>query len=125
MGSAGKALKKKAAGSHDDKTIRNSRITPAQKVSVPKRLLPAHLDPPMRSLFRLQLDVDAENTPRTAVLGFIDSCAAERAIAAARRGSNVAEQLDARWVVITEQRSRIGQLLSTIPAAGPRNVGRA
>lgn len=71
----------------------------------PKAGLPAHLIPDEITSVSVSADVDAENTLRTAVLDFIDRLrCAERAIAVARRGSNVAEQLDVTPLgVITEQ----------------------
>jgi XTP/dITP diphosphohydrolase len=69
----------------------------AQKVieRVDKAGLPADLIPPEITSISVWADVDAENTLRIAVLEFADTIrSAEKAIAAARRGQSVPEELD-------------------------------
>ncbi|MET2762386.1 nucleoside triphosphate pyrophosphohydrolase, partial [Mycobacterium tuberculosis] len=91
----------------DDVHTGQPALALAQKViqRAQKAGLPAHLIPDEITSVSVSADVDAENTLRTAVLDFIDRLrCAERAIAVARRGSNVAEQLDVTPLgVITEQ----------------------
>jgi XTP/dITP diphosphohydrolase len=69
----------------------------AQKVieRVDKAGLPADLIPAEITTISVSADIDTENTLRTAVLEFADTIrSAEKAIAAARRGQNVPEELD-------------------------------
>jgi XTP/dITP diphosphohydrolase len=77
--------------------------------------LPADLIPAEITSITVAADVDAENTLRTAVLGFMDTVrGAEKAIAAERRGSNAPEELDvAPLGVITEQEWRAYWLPAT------------
>lgn len=57
--------------------------------------VPADLVPEQVTSVTVAAETDAENALRTAVLEFMDDVrAAERAAAAARRGEDVAEQLD-------------------------------
>lgn len=57
--------------------------------------LPRDLVPPTLTTVAVGPDVDAENALRTEVLAFMDAVrAAERAVAAGRRGHRVAEELD-------------------------------
>lgn len=57
--------------------------------------LPAQLIPSSIASIRVSAEIDAENSLRAAVLDFIDKVrSAEKAIAAARRGDSVAEELD-------------------------------
>jgi XTP/dITP diphosphohydrolase len=82
----------------------------AQKVieRVGKAGLPADLIPPEITSISVWADVDAENTLRIAVLEFADTIrSAEKAIAAARRGQSVPEELDATMLgEITEEEWR-------------------
>lgn len=69
----------------------------AQKViqRVSKAGLPPQLIPSGITSIRVSAEVDAENSLRAAILDFIDQVrSAEKAIAAARRGDSVAEELD-------------------------------
>lgn len=104
---AAKASEKARKSVADDVHTGQPALALAQKViqRAQKAGLPAHLIPDEITSVSVSADVDAENTLRTAVLDFIDRLrCAERAIAVARRGSNVAEQLDVTPLgVITEQ----------------------
>lgn len=104
---AAKASEKARKSVADDVHTGQPALALAQKViqRAQKAGLPAHLIPDEITSVSVSADVDAENTLRTAVLDFIDRLrCAERAIAVARRASNVAEQLDVTPLgVITEQ----------------------
>lgn len=82
----------------------------AQKViqRVDRAGLPATLIPPEITTIAVTVDIDAENMLRTAVLDFVDAVrSAEKAIAVARRGSGVAEELDVTLPgLITEEEWR-------------------
>ncbi|BBX97835.1 nucleoside triphosphate pyrophosphohydrolase [Mycobacterium lacus] len=82
----------------------------AQKVihRVDKAGLPADLIPPEITSISVSADVDAENKLRTAVLDFVNTVrSVEKAVAAARRGNNVAAELDVTPLgVITEEEWR-------------------
>ena len=82
----------------------------AQKVieRVDKAGLPADLIPPEITSISVWADIDAENNLRVAVLEFADTIrSAEKAIAAARRGCSVPDELDVTMLgEITEEEWR-------------------
>jgi XTP/dITP diphosphohydrolase len=81
----------------DDVHTGQPALALAQKViqRVSKAGLPAELIPAEITSVDIAADVDAENSLRAAVLDFADTVrSAEKAIAAARRGDSVAEELD-------------------------------
>lgn len=81
----------------DDVHTGQPALALAQKVihRVEKAGLPTELIPVEITSITVSADVDAENTLRAAVLDFVETVRrAERAIAAARRGDSVAEELD-------------------------------
>nr|VTP03488.1 Nucleoside triphosphate pyrophosphohydrolase [Mycobacterium riyadhense] len=91
----------------DDVPTGQPALALAQKViqRVQKAGLPADLIPDEITSISVSADVDAENNLRAAVLDFVNSVrSAERAIAAARRGDTVAEELDVTPLgVITDE----------------------
>lgn len=95
-----KALERSRKAHHsvlDDVHTGQPALALAQKViqRVEQAGLPAELIPEEITSISVSADVDAENTLRTAVLDFAETLrAAEAAIAAARRGDSVAEELD-------------------------------
>jgi XTP/dITP diphosphohydrolase len=93
-----KALEKRARESvMDDIPTGQPALALAQKVLARAGTagVPADLIPDTITTVSVSADVDAENALRSAVLEFIyDVRAAERAVAAVRRGAEVAEQLD-------------------------------
>lgn len=81
----------------DDVHTGQPALALAQKVihRVEKAGLPTELIPNEITSISVSADIDAENTLRAAVLDFVDTVRrVERAIAAARRGDSVAEELD-------------------------------
>jgi len=80
--------------------------------------LPAELIPATLTTVAVTPDVDVENTLRTGVLEFMDAVrAAEKAIAAARRGNEVPEELDVAVLdSITEDEWRAAWPVATEPA---------
>ncbi|CAM2864472.1 nucleoside triphosphate pyrophosphohydrolase [Mycobacterium intermedium] len=95
-----KALERSRKAHHsvlDDVHTGQPALALAQKViqRVEQAGLPAELIPEEITSISVSADVDAENTLRTAILDFTDTLRkAEAAIAAARRGDSVAEELD-------------------------------
>ena len=96
--------------SMDDVPTAQPALALAQKViaRVSQAGLPADLIPAALTSVTVSADVDAENALRTAVLEFMDTVRhAEKAVAAARRGDDVPEELDvAALGVITEEEWR-------------------
>ncbi|MET0756517.1 MAG: nucleoside triphosphate pyrophosphohydrolase [Mycobacterium sp.] len=96
--------------SMDDVPTTQPALALAQKViaRVSQAGLPADLIPAALTSVTVSADVDAENALRTVVLEFMDTVRhAEKAIAAARRGDDVSEELDvAALGVITEEEWR-------------------
>ena len=96
--------------SMDDVPTAQPALALAQKViaRVSQAGLPADLIPAALTSVTVSADVDAENALRTVVLEFMDTVRhAEKAIAAARRGDDVSEELDvAALGVITEEEWR-------------------
>ncbi len=94
----------------DDVHTGQPALALAQKViqRLDKSGLPAELIPEEITSISVSADVDAENTLRAAVLDFVDTVrGVEREIAAARRGSSIAEELDVTPLgVITEEEWR-------------------
>jgi XTP/dITP diphosphohydrolase len=94
----------------DDVPTAQPALALAQKViaRVSQAGLPADLIPAALTSVTVSADVDAENALRTAVLEFMDTVRhAEKAVAAARRGDDVPEELDvAALGVITEDEWR-------------------
>jgi XTP/dITP diphosphohydrolase len=81
----------------DDVQTGQPALALAQKViqRVRQAGLPAEFIPAELTTITLSADVDAENTLRAAVLDFVESVrTVEKAIAAARRGDSIAEELD-------------------------------
>jgi XTP/dITP diphosphohydrolase len=78
-------------------------IQRVRQAGLPPDLIPAEL-----TTITLSADIDAENTLRATVLDFVDTVrGVEKAIAAARRGDSVAEELDvAPLGFVTEQEWR-------------------
>jgi XTP/dITP diphosphohydrolase len=108
-----KALEKRAKSHHssmDDVPTGQPALALAQKVidRVSQSGLPADLIPASITSVAVELQGDAENELRTAVLEFMDTVrAVERAIAVDRRGEDVAEELDiASLGVIAEEEWR-------------------
>jgi XTP/dITP diphosphohydrolase len=107
-----KALEKAKARTSvvDDVPTAQPALALAHKVvqRVTRAGLPADLIPQEITSITITADVDAENGLRTAVLEFMDTVrAAEKAVAAHRRGEDVATELDVAPVgVITEQEWR-------------------
>ncbi|MGV0853336.1 nucleoside triphosphate pyrophosphohydrolase [Mycolicibacterium phlei] len=101
---------KKAYSSMDDVPTAQPALALAQKVidRVVAAGLPADLIPSSITAVTVSADGDAENTLRSAVLEFMDTVrAVERAIVAARRGADVADELDdAVLGTVTEQEWR-------------------
>ncbi|TRW78267.1 nucleoside triphosphate pyrophosphohydrolase [Mycolicibacterium sp. 018/SC-01/001] len=95
---ARKALEKSARESiMDDIPTAQPALALAQKVLARAEAagFPAELIPDALTRITVSADVDAENALRTAILDFMaDVRVAERAAAAARRGGDVAEELD-------------------------------
>ncbi len=95
-----KALERSRKSRHsvvDDVHTGQPSLALAQKViqRVEQAGLPAELIPLEITSISVAADIDAENTLRAAVLDFVDTLrSAEKAIAAARRGDSVAEELD-------------------------------
>ncbi|OBJ88905.1 nucleoside triphosphate pyrophosphohydrolase [Mycobacterium asiaticum] len=92
-----KAAEKPRGSVLDDVHTGQPALALAQKVihRVVQAGLPAELIPEELTTITLSADVDAENTLRAAVLDFVDTVrGVEKAIAAARRGDSVAEELD-------------------------------
>ena len=95
-----KALEKRAKTSlsvMDDIPTAQPALALAQKVIARAESagLPADLFPARVTSVSVSADVDAENVLRSAVLEFMDDVRlAERSVAAARRGAEVAEELD-------------------------------
>ncbi|UXA17125.1 nucleoside triphosphate pyrophosphohydrolase [Mycobacterium sp. SMC-4] len=93
-----KALEKKSRAScMDDIPTGQPALALAQKVLARAETagVPADLIPEALTSVTVSADVDAETALRTAVLNFMDQVrGAERAVAAARRGDEVAEELD-------------------------------
>lgn len=94
----------------DDVPTAQPALALAQKViqRVSRAGLPADLIPEAITSITITADVDAENALRTGVLEFMDTVrGAEKAIAAQRRGADVAEQFDvAPLGVVTEEEWR-------------------
>jgi XTP/dITP diphosphohydrolase len=94
----------------DDVHTGQPALALAQKViqRLDKSGLPADLIPEEITSISVSADVDAENTLRAAVLDFVDTVrGVEKEIAAARRGSSIAEELDVTPLgVITEDEWR-------------------
>jgi XTP/dITP diphosphohydrolase len=109
-----KALEKKAKRAAfsvlEDVPTAQPALALAHKVvqRVTRAGLPADLIPVEITSITVTADVDAENALRTAILEFMDTVrGAEKAIAADRRGENVAAELDVAAVgVITEDEWR-------------------
>lgn len=81
----------------DDVHTGQPALALAQKVfqRAQKAGLPADLIPVEMTSISVSADIDAESALRTAVLEFVDTVhSVERAIAAARRGDSIAEELD-------------------------------
>ncbi|MGE2717023.1 nucleoside triphosphate pyrophosphohydrolase [Mycolicibacterium litorale] len=92
-----KLLEKSRDSCMDDVPTGQPALALAQKVlaRVTTAGLPADLIPAELTTVTIAADFDAENALRTAVLEFMDTVrGVERAVAAARRGENVPEQLD-------------------------------
>ncbi len=92
-----KAAEKSRSSVLEDVHTGQPALALAQKViqRVGKAGLPAELIPAEITSVTVAADVDAENSLRAAVLDFVDTVrSAEKAIAAARRGDSVAEELD-------------------------------
>ncbi|BCI54876.1 nucleoside triphosphate pyrophosphohydrolase [Mycolicibacterium litorale] len=92
-----KLLEKARASCMDDVPTAQPALALAQKVlaRVATAGLPADLIPAELTAVTISADFDAENGLRTSVLEFMDTVrAVEQAVAAARRGSDVPEQLD-------------------------------
>jgi XTP/dITP diphosphohydrolase len=92
-----KALEKTRDSAMDDVPTGQPALALAQKVlaRVATAGLPADLIPAELTTVTVSADFDAENTLRTAVLEFMDTVrSVEHAVAAARRGSEISEQLD-------------------------------
>jgi XTP/dITP diphosphohydrolase len=94
----------------DDVHTGQPALALAQKViqRLDKSGLPADLIPEEITSISVSADVDAENTLRAAVLDFVDTVlGVEKEIAAARRGTSIAEELDVTPLgVITEDEWR-------------------
>jgi XTP/dITP diphosphohydrolase len=94
----------------DDVHTGQPALALAQKViqRLEKSGLPAELIPDEITSISVSADVDAENTLRAAVLDFVDTVrGVEKQIAAARRGTSIAEELDVTPLgVITEEEWR-------------------
>ncbi|OBG29964.1 nucleoside triphosphate hydrolase [Mycobacterium alsense] len=90
-------------------------IQRAEKAGLPADLIPAEM-----TSITVSGDVDAESALRAVVLEFVDTVhSAERAIAAARRGDRVAEELDAAPLgAVTEEEWR-SHWPSTAPSEAP------
>lgn len=109
-----KALERKAKRATtsvmDDVPTAQPALALAHKVihRVARAGLPADLIPAEITSITVTAGIDAENSLRTAVLAFMDAVrSAEKAIAAARRGHDVAAELDVAAVgVITEEEWR-------------------
>jgi XTP/dITP diphosphohydrolase len=105
-----KATEKPRNSVLDDVHTGQPALALAQKViqRLDKSGLPDELIPEEITSISVSADVDAENTLRAAVLDFVDTVrGVEKAIAAARRGSSIAEELDVTPLgVITEQEWR-------------------
>ncbi|AMO63145.1 MazG nucleotide pyrophosphohydrolase [Mycolicibacterium phlei] len=107
-----KALEKRAKrafSAMDDVPTAQPALALAQKVidRVTAAGLPADLIPPQITAVTVRADGDAENTLRSAVLDFMDTVrVAERAIAAARRGGEPDELVDAALGTVTEEEWR-------------------
>ncbi|OBF20416.1 nucleoside triphosphate hydrolase [Mycobacterium kubicae] len=92
-----KAAEKPRNSVLDDVHTGQPALALAQKViqRVEKAGLPAELIPDDITTITLSANVDAENSLRAAVLDFVDTVrGVEKAIAAARRGASVADELD-------------------------------
>ncbi|MCV7381942.1 nucleoside triphosphate pyrophosphohydrolase [Mycobacterium alsense] len=94
-------------------------IQRAEKAGLPADLIPAEM-----TSITVSGDVDAESALRAVVLEFVDTVhSVERAIAAARRGDSVAEELDAAPLgEVTEEEWRShwpSAAASEAPAGGP------
>jgi XTP/dITP diphosphohydrolase len=92
-----KLLETSRDSSMDDVPTAQPALALAQKVlaRVATAGLPADLIPAELTSVRVSADLDAENTLRSEVLEFMDTVRrVERAVAAARRGGSVPEQLD-------------------------------
>ncbi len=92
-----KAAEKPRNSVLDDVHTGQPALALAQKViqRVEKAGLPAELIPDDITTITLSAEVDAENSLRAAVLDFVDTVrGVEKAIAAARRGASVADELD-------------------------------
>ena len=107
---ARKAAEKARDSVMDDVHTGQPALALAQKVieRANKAGLPADLIPADITSISVSADIDAENTLRTAVLEFVDAVrTVEKAIAAARRGDDVAEEFDvAPLGEVTEQEWR-------------------
>ncbi|WP_193047855.1 nucleoside triphosphate pyrophosphohydrolase [Mycolicibacterium baixiangningiae] len=105
-----KALEKTRDSVMDDVPTGQPALALAQKVlaRVATAGLPADLIPAELTTVTVSADFDAENALRTAVLEFMDTVrSVEHAVAAARRGSDVPEQLDSAPLTrITEEEWR-------------------
>jgi XTP/dITP diphosphohydrolase len=105
-----KASEKSRNSVLDDVHTGQPALALAQKViqRLDKAGLPAELIPEEITSISVSADVDAENALRAAVLDFVDTVrSVEKAIAAARRGNSVAEELDVTPLgVITDEEWR-------------------
>jgi len=105
-----KAAEKPRDSVMDDVHTGQPALALAQKVieRVDKAGLPADLIPPEITSISVWADIDAENNLRVAVLEFADTIrSAEKAIAAARRGCSVPDELDVTMLgEITEEEWR-------------------
>lgn len=122
-----KALEKKSkarTSSMDDVPTAQPALALAQKViqRAGQAGLPADLIPAEITSITVTVDVDTENTLRTAVLELMDTVRnVERAVAAERRGLDVPEELDVTpLATITEEEWR-----AYWPAAAPEPVAEA
>ncbi len=106
-----KAIEKSRNSVFDDVPTAQPALALAQKViqRVDRAGVPVELIPEAITSVRLTVDGDAETHLRSTVLEFMDTVrSAEKAVAAARRGQNIAEALDvAPLGVITEEEWRV------------------
>jgi XTP/dITP diphosphohydrolase len=128
-----KAAEKPRNSVLDDVHTGQPALALAQKViqRLDKSGLPAELIPEEITSISVSADVDAENTLRAAVLDFVDTVrGVEKEIAAARRGSSIAEELDVTPLgVVTEEEWRAhwptDEAANAEPASEDDELGQA
>ncbi|KAA1250864.1 nucleoside triphosphate pyrophosphohydrolase [Mycobacterium simiae] len=123
-----KAAEKARNSVLDDVHLGQPALALAQKViqRVSKAGLPPQLVPAEITSISLSADVDAESCLRAAVLDFVDNVRnAEKAIAAARRGDSVAEELDVAPIGTIGAAEWRAYWLPDAPSAGGDAVGAA